>query len=301
MPGAEHDLVTSLRRPGRALGEQIGRSPKAVVYRVTREGHDHALKVMRDGLDGAATLRAFRREAAMLMSVGHPGLPEIYEMGLAGHWPFLAMELLDGDSLRTRLLDGPLDVPAVVKLATEIVDAKGRARVIDLGLAGAAERLTDHSVVGTLRYSAPEQAGMLKRPVDHRCDLYGLGVVLSPERAAGGRRGRRGRGWIGCGPPRATVRPWSRRSARRCGATSPSWPCTSTPSGASWATCSMRPSPPTTGTARPGHRVQYGFRRYWQLLAYARLAQARKAGDAERPARLAAGRRSRTRASTVIT
>jgi diguanylate cyclase (GGDEF)-like protein len=195
------ELVDQLRTAGWEVGEQLAGSPQSLVYRARRLGGDYALKVMRDGLDTETMLRAFRREAAMAAAVGHPGLPEIYEVGRAGRWPYLAMELLAGPSLADTLTAGPLRIEAAVDLALHLAqtlaaahragmvhrdikpdnvvfDGIGRPRLVDFGLAQTTEDATGSRVVGTLRYSSPEQAGMLKRPVDHRSDLYSLGVVL---------------------------------------------------------------------------------------------------------------------------
>jgi eukaryotic-like serine/threonine-protein kinase len=188
-------------RLGWSLGEPIARSPQSVVYRADRDGVSYALKVMRAGLDREQMLHAFRREAAMLAAVGHPGLPRIYDVGEAGPWPYLAMELLAGGSLGRRLAIGPLEVPHALGVARQVAetlaaahhaglvhrdvkpdnivfDGTGTPRLIDFGLAQASAEQEAPNVVGTLRYSAPEQGGMLKRPVDHRSDLYSFGVVL---------------------------------------------------------------------------------------------------------------------------
>jgi eukaryotic-like serine/threonine-protein kinase len=198
---AAQELADQLRTVGWEVGDQLAGSPQSVVYRARRLGGDYALKVMRDGLDCEAALRSFRREAAMAAAVGHPGLPEVYEVGRAGRWPYLAMELLGGPSLATALSGGPLTIDGTVDLALHLAqtlaaahrvgmvhrdikpdnvvfDAGGRPRLVDFGLAQVAAELSGSRVVGTLRYSSPEQGGMLKRPVDHRSDLYSLGVVL---------------------------------------------------------------------------------------------------------------------------
>jgi eukaryotic-like serine/threonine-protein kinase len=197
---AELEVAGQLREAGFEMGERLGLGAYTAVYRASREGRRYAVKVLRDGAGGEAVLRAFRREAAMLASVRHPGLPEVYEVGLAGTRPYLVMELLEGRSLRAMLEAGPLEVAATVTLASQVAEAlaaahraglvhrdvkpdnivfgtDGRARLIDFGLAQAAGGQDPELVVGTVRYAAPEQTGMLKRPVDHRSDLYALGVV----------------------------------------------------------------------------------------------------------------------------
>jgi diguanylate cyclase (GGDEF)-like protein len=201
----DDDLAGLLRSCGWELGDRLAHSPSSVVHRATREGDRdrtaYALKVMREGQDAPAMLRAFRREATMLTAVGHPGLPAMYEVGLAGSVPYLAMELLTGGSLADRLLSGPLPVPVVVDLAIELAaalaaahhaglvhrdvkpdnivfDGDGRPRLIDFGLARAQTDTAEDGVIGTLRYTSPEQSGMIKRPVDQRSDLYACGAVL---------------------------------------------------------------------------------------------------------------------------
>ena len=199
---AELGLADELRGAGLEVGERIGLGAHTAVYRARRAGREYAVKVLRDGADGEGVLRAFRREAAMLASVRHPGLPEVYEVGVVGTRPYLVMELLEGRSLRSVLEAGPLDVVATVTLASRVADAlaaahlaglvhrdvkpdnivfgtDGRARLIDFGLAQAVVGHDAELVVGTVRYAAPEQTGMLKRPVDHRSDLYALGSWCS--------------------------------------------------------------------------------------------------------------------------
>ena len=201
----DDDLAGLLRGTGWTLGQRIAHSPSSIVYRAGRDGvaggQAYALKVMRAGQDPVAMLRAFRREAAMLAGIGHPGLPRMYEVGQVGEIPYLAMELLPGGSLADRLAVGPLAVPAVLDLGREVArtlaaahhaglvhrdvkpdnvvfDAAGRPRLIDFGLARGQAENEGEGVIGTLRYSSPEQTGMIKRPVDQRSDLYALGAVL---------------------------------------------------------------------------------------------------------------------------
>jgi diguanylate cyclase (GGDEF)-like protein len=181
--------------------EELGRGAETVVYRVRRQGVDYALKLLTSpDVDTERALAAVRREAALLASVGHPLLPRIYEVGWVDAGPYLILELIEGGSLSQALRDGRLDEARALRVAIDLVgplaaahraglvhrDVKpdnimlgpdGTARLIDFGLAarGGAD---DDAAAGTLVYCAPEQAGMLKRPVDGRSDLYALGVVL---------------------------------------------------------------------------------------------------------------------------
>ncbi len=114
------------------------------------------------------------------------------------------MEYIDGQSLADVTAAGPLTEPQLLRLAAEVagalgaahraglvhrdikpanilIDVDGGANVIDFGLAAAGRVGADDPaevVAGTFDYSAPEQTGMLARPVDGRADLYALGVVL---------------------------------------------------------------------------------------------------------------------------
>ncbi|MFF5289032.1 diguanylate cyclase [Paractinoplanes globisporus] len=177
---------------------QLGRGADTVVYRVRRRGGDYTLKVLTS--TDTQALATVRREAALLGSVGHPLLPRIFEVGQTSTGPYLILEYIDGFSLSQTLRHGRLDEPTTVRLAIDlveplaaahraglvhrdvkpdnvIVEPVGTGRLIDFGLAARGGAHEDR-VAGTLLYSAPEQTGMLKRPIDGRSDLYALGVLL---------------------------------------------------------------------------------------------------------------------------
>jgi diguanylate cyclase (GGDEF)-like protein len=182
---------------------EIGRGADTSVYRVRRAGVDYALKTLNGPVSADQHgVAAFCREAALLARVDHPGVPKVFDVGLVNGRPSLVMEFLDGQSL-VRSIDGPVpDEDTLVSLAADVAAAlaavhraglvhrdikpsnimisdTGRARLIDFGLV-AVDRAApaDDVAVGTFAYSAPEQTGMLHRPVDGRSDLYALGVVL---------------------------------------------------------------------------------------------------------------------------
>lgn len=194
--------------PGIDLLEQLGRGAQTDVFRCRRDGCDYVVKIGRADMagDDRASVR-FRREAALLASVRHQALPRIYEVGKAGGRPYMIMDLVQGRTLSACLSDGPLSYERLVTLGVDVAgglaeahrwglvhfDVKpdniiigddGHATVIDFGLATHGGVEVQGTVAGTLYYSAPEQTGMLKRPVDRRSDLYSLGVVLF-EAAAG--------------------------------------------------------------------------------------------------------------------
>ncbi len=157
-------------------------------------------------------LRRFKREATAAAALNHPHICTIHEIGEADGRAFIAMEYVEGTTLRDRVASGRLSVPQVLSIGLQIADALEAARqkhivhrdlksanviltpreqvkILDFGLAkqlvleDAQEGATTMSgttregvVMGTLGYMAPEQA--LGRPVDHRSDLFSLGVVL---------------------------------------------------------------------------------------------------------------------------
>ena len=102
--------VREVGPPGLEIAEELGRGAQTVVYRARRQGVDYALKMLRQSVyaDDAAWV-AFRREAATLTSVAHPGLTRIHEVGQADGRPYLVMELVDGQTLTGLLEAGPLD------------------------------------------------------------------------------------------------------------------------------------------------------------------------------------------------
>ncbi len=164
-----------------------------------------AVKVLHGGLaDDAGFLRRFRAEAQMAASLHHPHVMAVYDWGEDDGVPFMVLELLKGGSMRSLLDAGPRLSPAQaahvgrqvaaalayahargivhrdVKPANLLFDEHGIVRVGDFGLARALAEASwtepAGTVVGTARYSAPEQAD--GGPLDARADLYSLAIVL---------------------------------------------------------------------------------------------------------------------------
>jgi len=147
-------------------------------------------------------VRSFEREAQLLARVNDPGIVQIFDVGYADEGLYYVAELVDGESLASRLRRGPL-APAEacemaeqlclalaqahaqnvvhrdIKPANVLISARGRVKVGDFGVARLAEGSTDGAaatIVGTPRYMAPEQAR--GRPTSPATDVYGAGVVL---------------------------------------------------------------------------------------------------------------------------
>lgn len=191
----------------------LGSGGMGVVYEAqdTRLPRSVAIKVLREDLTrDVDAIRRFKREARLAASLNHPNICTILEVSDDVSPSFIAMELLEGRSLKSRLLGGPLVLREIVDTARQVCDALGAAhdqgvihrdispanifvttgglvKLLDFGLAkhfpSAATdgQTTDDltgagTVPGTIHYMSPEQ--LAGGTVDHRCDLFALGAVL---------------------------------------------------------------------------------------------------------------------------
>jgi serine/threonine protein kinase/TolB-like protein/Tfp pilus assembly protein PilF len=194
----------------------LGEGGMGTVYlaRDTRLGRKVALKLLPSYFTkDVDRLRRFEQEACAASSLNHPNILTIYEIGETDRTHFIATEFIEGETLRERMTGAPMKIGEVLNVAEQVVSAlaaahetgiihrdikpenvmvrrDGIVKVLDFGLAKltkqqataaeATARATVNSssglVMGTLPYMSPEQA--LGRDVDHRSDLFSLGVLL---------------------------------------------------------------------------------------------------------------------------
>src|SRR6202158_1045131 len=195
----------------------LGAGGMGEVYRArnTRLGREVAIKVLPAELaSDSERLRRFEKEARSGSSLNHPNIVTIYDIGSADSVSFIAMELVDGSSLRQLLIGGPVPVKRLLKLAPQIgeglakaheagivhrdlkpenvmVTKDGLVKILDFGLAkltstgsGSGEgshlpTMTGTSpgvVVGTVGYMSPEQAS--GEAIDFRSDQFSFGSIL---------------------------------------------------------------------------------------------------------------------------
>jgi PAS domain S-box-containing protein len=188
--------------PGVEHLEEIGRGGESVVYKGRHGAALVAVKVSRTPDAGDGVLRRqYRREAALLGTVHHPGVPEVHATGEMDGRPFLVRAYLEGRPLHEVFAAGRLAESRVLAIALDVCGAlaavhrqglvhrdvtpanlvhgpDGRTRLIDFGLAALPLSEEAARAAGTFHYAAPEQTGLLKRPIDARSDLYALGAVL---------------------------------------------------------------------------------------------------------------------------
>jgi tetratricopeptide (TPR) repeat protein/predicted Ser/Thr protein kinase len=194
--------------PYELLGE-LGRGAMGVVYRARQPDLNRfvALKTINPQLIDAEMSQRFVREGQAAAKLGkHPNIVQVYDAGVIGETPFIAMELVEGTSLDVHVKrDGPIPVGKMLEVARKValaldhahrrgiihrdmkpgnvvIDRDGEPQLLDFGLAkdvtSQSMLSTDGSIIGTPAYMPPEQAQPGSAPVDRRSDVYSLGALM---------------------------------------------------------------------------------------------------------------------------
>jgi eukaryotic-like serine/threonine-protein kinase len=198
--------------------KRIGTGGMGDVYLATdmTAGRKAALKLLPERFTGdAERLKRFQQEAHAVVGLNHPNILTVYEIGEDHSTYYIASELIEGETLRQRLMRGRIEVGEAVDIAIQVASAlaaahetgivhrdikpenimlrpDGYVKVLDFGIAKLAEQevpvtLAEEEAVllvetnlgpilGTVRYMSPEQAR--GAPVDKRTDIWSLGIVL---------------------------------------------------------------------------------------------------------------------------
>ncbi len=197
--------------------EKLGSGGMGEVYRAKdlNLGRDVAIKVLPEKLvSDPEPLRRFEQEARAASALNHPNIITIYEIGEYEGAPFIAMEHVEGETLRDILAKAPLPTKKLLQIATQIAEGLAKAhaagivhrdlkpenlmvtddglvKILDFGLAkltGPPVEIQSETetktkvgtqigtILGTVQYMSPEQAS--GRSVDHRSDQFSLGLIL---------------------------------------------------------------------------------------------------------------------------
>jgi non-specific serine/threonine protein kinase len=185
--------------------EKLGAGGMGEVYLAedTELNRQVALKFLPSGYSSAPDVLArFKREAQAAAALNHPNIITIYQVAMYEDRPYIAMEHVEGATLSEHVREHALPVKTILDLTIQIadglakahaagvvhrdlkpdnilVDADGRPRILDFGLAklaGVTKITQESSTLGTIYYMSPEQTR--GGDVDHRADLFSLGTLL---------------------------------------------------------------------------------------------------------------------------
>ncbi len=195
--------------------DMLGGGGMGEVYRArdVRLGRIVALKIIGAARGTPADMQRFELEARATSAINHPHIVALYDVGEYGGAPYLVTELLQGETLRSRLVRGPIPAAKAIEYARQIasglaaahdhgivhrdlkpenvfITSEGHVKILDFGLAkvkvaAGPDAMTEQaafgltsagSIVGTVSYMSPEQ--VRGGDIDHRSDMFSFGAVL---------------------------------------------------------------------------------------------------------------------------
>ncbi|MDC3379341.1 serine/threonine protein kinase, partial [Planctomycetota bacterium] len=198
------------------IKREIARGGMGVVYEAVDAGLQRrvAIKLMLDPHGSEVDERRFQLEARATARLDHPNIVPTYEFGSDNGRPYMVMGLVEGQSLKRRLVHGPMTVPDVIRHGRALADAlqhahdagilhrdvkpgnvliepSGVPRLTDFGLVKLTDAATkslsgsmstaltvNGQLIGTPQFMSPEQANGEVSEYDERSDVYGLGATL---------------------------------------------------------------------------------------------------------------------------
>src|SRR5213592_2020542 len=194
-------LLPELQLPPRyQVRSVLKETPAVAVYRVYDASfkRDVAMKILRHELSEPQQMLRFRAEFSTLVSLDHPSIIKVHDFGLLqDRFPYFTMEFFSGKKISEyfdghswdALYDVILQIAAGlhhihhlgiihldVKPSNVLVDDRGKAKIMDFGVAVESHQVLDRQIRGTLHYMAPEV--LRQDRVDSRADLYALGMTL---------------------------------------------------------------------------------------------------------------------------
>ncbi|MEX1073625.1 MAG: serine/threonine-protein kinase, partial [Burkholderiales bacterium] len=187
--------------------DELGRGAMGVVYRAEDPSLDRVVALKTISLGDADERKSYEKrfmlEAKAAGKLTHPNIVTIFDYGEQEEIAYMAMELLEGQDLRSRIREGEIPALEAVEIALQVADGlgfahefgvvhrdikpgnimlleRGAVKIMDFGIArmrhADTSRTSTGMVLGTPRYMSPEQIS--GQPVDQRSDIFSLGTVL---------------------------------------------------------------------------------------------------------------------------